>query len=188
MSKVVVDIDILKDGLKGVFITTAKIFDAIGAEDAAAEITGVAEAAVDAADNSSDSSSDSYTDSSSDQAEKEAPSKRKSRVKTEPVESGNASEAPESDSKASDSSDKEVTTRAEKTPQEATEEQETASKDATESGVALDDITKVIVAKIKLDRSNNAKIGSILKNYGVAKVSLLPKDKYADFLAEISSI
>ena len=54
--------------------------------------------------------------------------------------------------------------------------------------VTADDITKVIVRKIKQDRSNNEKIASILKSYGVAKVSDLPTGKYEAFLTDISQL
>ena len=56
------------------------------------------------------------------------------------------------------------------------------------STVTQDDITKIIVRKIKQDRSNNEKIGAILKTYGVAKVSDLPVAKYEAFLTDISQI
>ena len=68
----------------------------------------------------------------------------------------------------------------------ATEAQPDASE-AT-STVSLDDITKIIVQKIKQNRSNNAKIGSILKTYGVAKVGDLPASKYEAFLTDLSAI
>ena len=51
--------------------------------------------------------------------------------------------------------------------------------------VTVDDITKIIVRKVKQDRSNNEKIGSILKTYGVARVSELPTAKYEAFLTDI---
>lgn len=65
-----------------------------------------------------------------------------------------------------------------------------AQPDASEptSTVSLDDITKIIVQKIKQNRSNNAKIGSILKTYGVAKVGDLPASKYEAFLTDLSAI
>ncbi len=56
------------------------------------------------------------------------------------------------------------------------------------STVTQDDITKIIVRKIKQDRSNNEKIGAILKTYGVSKVSDLPAVKYEAFLTDISQI
>ena len=54
--------------------------------------------------------------------------------------------------------------------------------------VTADDITKIIVRKIKQDRSNSDKIGTILKTYGVAKVSELPLDKYEAFLTDVSQL
>ena len=52
----------------------------------------------------------------------------------------------------------------------------------------IDDITKVIVAKIKKKRDNNARIGALLKSYGVEKVSGLPLEKYEAFLTDISEL
>lgn len=55
-------------------------------------------------------------------------------------------------------------------------------------GVTQDDITRVIVRKIKQDRANSGKIAAILKTYGAAKVSELPSSKYEAFLTDISAI
>lgn len=65
-----------------------------------------------------------------------------------------------------------------------------AQLDASEptSAVTIDDITKIIVQKIKQNRKNNEKIGSILKTYGVAKVGDLPTSKYEAFLTDLSAI
>lgn len=62
----------------------------------------------------------------------------------------------------------------------------TAVTEAT--AVTADDITKVIVAKIKQDRSNSQKIGTILKTYGAEKVSALKPEQYEAFLTDISQI
>ena len=69
-----------------------------------------------------------------------------------------------------------------KTEPAALKEQETTSS------VTQDDITKIIVQKLKKDRSNNEKIGAILKTYGVAKVSELPAEKYEAFLTDLSQL
>lgn len=70
------------------------------------------------------------------------------------------------------------------------EAQSEAHPDASEltSAVSIDDITKIIVQKIKQNRKNNEKIGSILKTYGVAKVGDLPASKYEAFLTDLSAI
>ena len=64
-----------------------------------------------------------------------------------------------------------------------------SSQKATDTGsVTQDDITKIIVQKIKKDRGNNEKIGQLLKTYGVAKVGDLPSSKYEAFLTDISEL
>lgn len=54
--------------------------------------------------------------------------------------------------------------------------------------LTLDDITKIIVQKIKQNRANNEKIGQILRSYGVSKVSELPAAKYEAFVTDLSAI
>ena len=61
-------------------------------------------------------------------------------------------------------------------------------KEHTAPSVTQDDITKIIVQKLKKDRTNNEKIGSILKTYGAAKVSELPAEKYEAFLTDLSQL
>lgn len=65
-----------------------------------------------------------------------------------------------------------------------------AAKAETQSAVTItkDEITAVIVAKIKKKRDNNEKIGQLLKTYGVAQLSELPAEKYEAFLADVSQI
>jgi hypothetical protein len=67
---------------------------------------------------------------------------------------------------------------------------ETAStkEQKTTPSVTQDDITKIIVHKLKKDRSNDEKIGAILGTYGVAKVSELPAEKYEAFLTDLSQL
>ena len=69
-------------------------------------------------------------------------------------------------------------------------EQESSAAAKTPSSVTItkDDITAVIVAKIKKKRDNNEKIGRLLKTYGVAQLSDLPAEKYEAFLADVSQI
>lgn len=74
------------------------------------------------------------------------------------------------------------------TPEEKKLDEPPAETPPAVSTVTQDDITKIIVRKIKQDRSNNEKIGAILKTYGVSKVSDLPAAKYEAFLTDISQI
>ena len=96
---------------------------------------------------------------------------------------------------AADSSDKHTEKNAEKSPEdvveetaESTEHADTKNPPKPVSSVSLDDITKIIVQKIKKERSNNEKIGQILKTYGVVKVSELPEEKYEAFLTDLSQL
>ena len=73
-------------------------------------------------------------------------------------------------------------------PEEKKHEEPPVETPPSVTTVTQDDITKIIVRKIKQDRSNNEKIGAILKTYGVAKVSDLPVAKYEAFLTDISQI
>lgn len=66
--------------------------------------------------------------------------------------------------------------------------QDASSKEKPVVTITKDDITKVIVTKIKKKRDNNEKIGQLLKTYGVAQLSNLPVEKYEAFLADISQI
>lgn len=54
--------------------------------------------------------------------------------------------------------------------------------------VSQDDITKIIVQKIKQNRANNEKIGQILKSYGAAKVSDLSPGQCEAFITDIAAI
>lgn len=76
-------------------------------------------------------------------------------------------------------------------PSDKTTDKDTpAAKEETQSVVTItkDEITAVIVAKIKKKRDNNEKIGQLLKTYGVAQLSDLPAEKYEAFLADVSQI
>lgn len=66
--------------------------------------------------------------------------------------------------------------------------QATTENTVPATSVTEDDITRIIVRKIKQDRSNNEKIGSILRTYGAAKVSDLPAGKYEAFLTDVSQL
>ena len=69
------------------------------------------------------------------------------------------------------------------------EENQDAGSDTTAvNTVTEDDLTKIIVRKIKQNRSNNEKIGAILRTYGVSKVSELPVSKYEAFLTDVSQL
>ena len=55
-------------------------------------------------------------------------------------------------------------------------------------GVTLDDITKIIVGKIKQNPGNNEKIHALVKAHGAERVRDLPVSKYEAFLTDLSQI
>ena len=71
---------------------------------------------------------------------------------------------------------------------ESADEQNTTESSEPVTTLTQDDITRVIVQKIKQNRSNNEKIGQLLKAHGVSKVSELPAAKYEAFLTDLSAI
>ena len=68
-------------------------------------------------------------------------------------------------------------------PTEQVEQEEPAKPSIT-----LDDITKVIVEKIKQDRGNRERIEAIVHEYGVSVISQLDEANYEAFLAELASL
>ena len=71
---------------------------------------------------------------------------------------------------------------------EKSSEETAEPKKPEKPAITQDDITKIIVRKLKQNRSNNEKIGAILKAHGVARVSDLPESKYEAFLTDLSQI
>ncbi len=59
---------------------------------------------------------------------------------------------------------------------------------ATVTNITLDDITKVIVTKIKQSRSCNEKIGALVAAYGYKQVKELPAEKYEAFLNDLAQL
>ena len=147
-SLVLVDAELLSQGLKTAFTGIAMVFDSLGASGAADEIKAAQE------------TSPSPTISAASQVSSETEEKEK--MEALPFD-------PEP-----------------KTPDKPAEP--AADKLTPAPSVTIDDITKVIVVKIKKKRDNNARIGALLKSYGVEKVSGLPPEKYEAFLTDISEL
>ena len=90
-----------------------------------------------------------------------------------------------------DTCQKEDTSQKEEPPENASADKPTEPPAEQKPRVPIltkDDITSVIVAKIKQKRSNNEKIGQLLKAYGVGALSDLPAEKYEAFLTDISQL
>lgn len=164
-SVVAVDARKLSLGLKMTFEGMAMVFDSLGVDMGVPAVkTDDAKAAI--------------------QADKSAEDKLSS--VEEPVSEEHNTAPDAEDQSAADDTVPSATETVDAADAPATEAQPDASEPT--SAVSLDDITKIIVQKIKQNRSNNAKIGSILKTYGVAKVGDLPASKYEAFLTDLSAI
>ena len=162
-SVIAVDARKLSQGLKMTFEGMAMVFDSLGVD------SGVPTVKVE--DVKAASPADKVTD------------KLSSVEENKPEEHDTASEA-EAQSTAAEAETNDGTVDAADAP--AAEAQPETSEPT--SAVSLDDITQIIVQKIKQNRKNNEKIGSILKTYGVAKVGDLPASKYEAFLTDLSAI
>ena len=54
--------------------------------------------------------------------------------------------------------------------------------------ITTDDITKIIVRKIKQNKANNERIGLVLKTYGVERVSDLKPEQYEAFITDLAAL
>ena len=96
--------------------------------------------------------------------------------------------APETTATKDEKAGEDATPGSAEDPDDAADEGSSHPTEEPVSSVTADDITKIIVRKIKQNRGNNEKIGAILKTYGVAKVSELPVSKYEAFLTDVAAI
>ena len=149
-SLVLVDAELLSQGLKTAFTGIAMVFDSLGASGAAGEIKAAQEAQPASTVPTVSQSSPGADENDQEEAE-DLPFDPEPKVSDKPAEPA-------------------------------------ADKLTPAPSVTIDDITKVIVAKIKKKRDNNARIGALLKSYGVEKVSGLPSEKYEAFLTDISEL
>lgn len=165
--KILVNASKLGQGLKTTFMGMAMIFDSFGAEDTAAEIRGLAvkdgKKRIEEQKPKSETNQDQEEEA--EKQKKEDFSSSENEVGEETAGAGTAQGLPDSD-----------------------RGNPSGEVNTGQAAVTADDITKVIVAKIKQKRSNNAKIGQLLKTYGVEKVSSLPVEKYEAFLTDISQL
>ena len=75
-----------------------------------------------------------------------------------------------------------------KKPEEKSQEEKPQKPGKPARPITTDDITRIIVRKIKQKKSNNEKIGQILKSYGVGKVSDLSPEKYEAFVTDLAAL
>lgn len=181
---VAVDAGKLAKGLKATFEGVAMVFDALGVDADIASIPTEPKQA-----------------GKTEKPEKaEKPAKEEKTDDTEQAmdDTGNVDAPVDAvgDDGSADESEPDVVDEVEPTAADEEPAEEQAKEQATApapepkkaSAVTLDDVTKIIVQKIKKDRSNNEKIGQILKTYGVVKVGELDEEKYEAFLTDVAAL
>lgn len=176
-----VDASRLGQGIKTMFMGVAMVFDSLGMEEAAGEIGAAGEAA---GIKTVKNPAVEIKESDVSELAGNTPAKE-GRQEPDTEDSSTADVSVEGVSEADASV---VDTSKEGDRPEGGGAPDGVSAGTKKSAVTVDDITKVIVAKIKQKRSNNAKIGALLKTYGVEKVSSLPEGKYEAFLTDISQL
>lgn len=187
---ITVDAGKLSKGLKTTFEGVAMVFDSIGLP-VQLGLTMDLEDGVSDEHSASGESADPVAPAAS--AESTAPAAEKVAVKKKAKADPKPEPASESTAVVETQEEEESAPAAEDVVESApAAEPETKEAPAEEvvsvSSITIDDITKIIVQKIRQNRNTNEKIAAILKTYGVAKVSELPVDKYEAFLTDLSAI
>ena len=126
-------------------------------------------------------------------AEEKATATETVTAKQATAESIKSTESVEKAEKSTQSEQTEISEHAQSTePATASKPTEQAEQvkpsEPTKSSITLDDITKVIVEKIKQDRGNRERIEAIVHEYGVSVISQLDEANYEAFLAELASL
>ena len=60
--------------------------------------------------------------------------------------------------------------------------------EAAPSSLTLDDITKVIVSKVKQNQAASDAIGKLVQSFGVATVKQIPFEKYEEFMTKLAAL
>ena len=196
---ITVDAGKLSKGLKTTFEGVAMVFDSIGLPVQLGLTMDLEDGVSDARAVSDEHSESDDPVAPAASAESTAPAvekvavKKKAKVDTKPEPVSEPTAVSETQEEAvSEESALAAEVAAEPEPEAPVAEPSAEVPDAknTEavSSITIDDITKIIVQKIRQNRNTNEKIAAILKTYGVAKVSELPVDKYEAFLTDLSAI
>ncbi len=177
----------LSQGLKTTFLGVSLIFDSLGASEAAlrsfvndAQTTDAVAEALDLMWQAEKRMDDADGVANADAADKP--------VETPPVDITVKPEKAALDTTPATTARPTVQDKPATTVQPTPEKQPATMTAQPAPSVTVDDITKVIVAKIKKKRSNNEAIGKLLKAYGAVKVSELDPAKYEAFLTDISQM
>ena len=67
-------------------------------------------------------------------------------------------------------------------------EPEQPQTEAAPSSLTLDDITKVIVSKVKQNQAASDAIGKLVQSFGVATVKQIPVERYEEFMTKLAAL
>lgn len=208
---IAVEVEAFGRGMQKLFEGMAEVFSSIGMDEPdrlqaekrkwrPAEGAGNNDAAEDAGEKSAGTHTDEAGDTKEPDSEThtgtpaEPVSQKKGRKKTkepvEPVPTDEVPDFPVDDEPPFDVDDDSAPSASEDAASEVptTPEPTTKVGKQEEASITVDDITKIIVQKIKQNRSNNQRIGQLLKTCGVERVSDLPETKYEAFVTDLAAL
>ena len=187
---ITVDAGKLSKGLKTTFEGVAMVFDSIGLPVQLGLTMDLEDGVSDEHSESDDPVAPAASAESTAPAVEKVAVKKKAKVDTKPEPVSEPTAVAETQEEAvSEESAPAAEDVVESAPAAEPETKEAPAEEVVSvSSITIDDITKIIVQKIRQNRNTNEKIAAILKTYGVAKVSELPVDKYEAFLTDLSAI
>ena len=187
---ITVDAGKLSKGLKTTFEGVAMVFDSIGLPVQLGLTMDLEDGVSDEHSASGESGAPAASAESTAPAAEKVAVKKKAKADPKPEPASESTAVVETQEEAvSEESAPAAEDVVESAPAAEPETKEAPAEEvASVSSITIDDITKIIVQKIRQNRNTNEKIAAILKTYGVAKVSELPVDKYEAFLTDLSAI
>ena len=187
---ITVDAGKLSKGLKTTFEGVAMVFDSIGLPVQLGLTMDLEDGVSDEHSASGESGAPAASAESTAPASEKVAVKKKAKADPKPEPASESTAVVETQEEAvSEESAPAAEDVVESAPAAEPETKEAPAEEvASVSSITIDDITKIIVQKIRQNRNTNEKIAAILKTYGVAKVSELPVDKYEAFLTDLSAI
>lgn len=174
-----VDITRLTEGLQTMFFGMSEIFGSIGAAEAGNLIaSGVSPEAASA--KKSNSSSVVKTAQNAPIKTEDKPKTAKSAATTEPKSAYKPKPEPQETVETSSKSNEPIEPQPNAEPEQKPED--------SKPGITMKEIIGIVTQKIEADRSNSAKIGDIVKSFGISKLTELPEDKYEAFMTQLTTL
>lgn len=75
-----------------------------------------------------------------------------------------------------------------KEPEKKAEAQPAPASEQKKPSITMQEIIGIVTKKIESDRKNSAKIGEIVKSFGISKLTELPENQYEAFLTQLTAL